>query len=84
MITKTYSYVQKHLEDMIHKVNEDCDVVTITTKDCNAVMMSEDRYNEIMETLYLQQNPANAKHLSKSIENLERGTVKTKDIYIPD
>lgn len=35
-----------------------------------------------METLYLQQNPANAKHLSESIENLERGNVKTKDIII--
>ncbi|MDK7114699.1 type II toxin-antitoxin system Phd/YefM family antitoxin [Staphylococcus pettenkoferi] len=84
MITKTYSYVQEHLDDMIHKVNENCDVVIVTTKDYNAVMMSEDSYNEIMETLYLQQNPANAKHLSKSIDHLERGNVKTKSIDIAD
>lgn len=84
MIAKTYSYVQEHLEDMIHKVNEGCEVVTVTTKDCNAVMMSEDSYNEIMETLYLQQNTANAKHLSKSIDHLERGNVKTKSIDIAD
>lgn len=84
MIAKTYAYVQKHLEDMIHKVNEDCDVVTVTTKDYNAVMISEDSYNEIMETLYLQQNPANAKYLSESIEHLERGNVKTKSIDIAD
>lgn len=80
MIAKTYAYVQKHLEDMIHKVNEDCDVVTVTTKDYNAVMISEDSYKEIMETLYLQQNPANAKYLSKSIDHLERGNVKFKEI----
>lgn len=82
MIVKTYSYVREHFKDIINKVNDDSDTVTITTKDRNAVIMSEDNYNEIMETLYLQQNPANAKHLAESIENLERGNVKTKDISI--
>lgn len=82
MTVKTYSYVREHLKDIINKVNEDSDTVTITTNDRNAVIMSEDNYNEIMETLYLQHNPANAKHLSESIENLERGNVKAKDISI--
>lgn len=82
MTVKPYSYVRKHFKDMINKVNDDSDTITITTKDRNAVIMSEDNYNEIMETLYLQQNPANAKHLLKSIENLESGNVKNKDILI--
>lgn len=82
MIVKSYSYVRKNFKDMINKVNDDSDTITITTKDRNAVIMSEDNYNEIMETLYLQQNPANSKHLSESIENLERGNVKAKDILI--
>jgi len=82
MIVKSYSYVREHFKDMINKVNDDSDTITITTKDRNAVIMSEDNYNETMETLYLQQNPANVKHLSESIENLERGYVKTKDILI--
>lgn len=82
MIVKSYSYVRENFKDMINKVNDDSDTITITTKGRNAVMMSEDSYNEIMETLYLQQNSANAKHLSESIENLERGNVKTKDILI--
>lgn len=38
--------------------------------------MSEDDYEAIMETLYLQQNPANAKRLASAIENLERGKGK--------
>lgn len=84
MIVKSYSYVREHLRDMINKVNDDSDTITITTKDRNAVIMSEDNYNEIMETLYLQQNAANAKHISESIENLERGNVKNKDIDIND
>ncbi|QRA18060.1 type II toxin-antitoxin system Phd/YefM family antitoxin [Staphylococcus shinii] len=82
MIVKSYSYVRKNFKDMINKVNNDSDTITITTKDRNAVIMSEDNYNEIMETLYLQQNPANSKHLSESIENLKRGNVKAKDILI--
>ncbi|WP_436961900.1 type II toxin-antitoxin system Phd/YefM family antitoxin [Staphylococcus xylosus] len=65
MIVKSYSYVRKNFKDMINKVNNDSDTITITTKDRNAVIMSEDNYNEIMETLYLQQNPANSKHLSE-------------------
>lgn len=82
MTVKSYSYVREHFKDMINKVNDDSDTIIITTKDRNAVIMSEDNYNEIMETLYLQQNPANAKYLSESIENLERGNIKTKDILI--
>ncbi|TDM15432.1 type II toxin-antitoxin system Phd/YefM family antitoxin [Macrococcus bovicus] len=82
MTVKSYSYVREHFKEIINKVNDDSDVITIMTKDRNAVIMSEDSYNEIMETLYLQQNPANAKHLLESIENLERGNVKTKEILI--
>ncbi|WP_323703339.1 type II toxin-antitoxin system Phd/YefM family antitoxin [Mammaliicoccus sp. Dog046] len=76
MTVKSYSYVRKHFKEIINKVNVDCEPIIITTKKHNAVIMSEDSYNEIMETLYLQQNPANAKHLSESIENLEHGNVK--------
>lgn len=56
---------------MISKVNDDEDAIIITTKSRNAVLMSEENYNAIMETLYLQQNPNNAKRLLNSIENLE-------------
>ncbi|MEP9853196.1 type II toxin-antitoxin system Phd/YefM family antitoxin [Staphylococcus aureus] len=82
MIVKSYSYVREHFKDMINKVNDDSDTITITTKYRNAVIMLEDNYNEIMETLYLQQNPANAKRLSDYIENLEHGNIKTKNILI--
>lgn len=79
---KNYTFVRDNFRDMINKVNDDSDTITITTKDRNAVLMSEDDYDAIMETLYLQQNPANAKRLAESIENLERGNVKSKEIEI--
>ena len=64
MAIKNYSFVRDNFREMIDKVNDDSDTITITTKDHNAVLMSENDYDAIMETLYLQQNPANAKHLS--------------------
>lgn len=82
MTVKNYTFVRDNFRDMINKVNDDSDTITITTKDRNAVLMSEDDYDAIMETLYLQQNPSNAKHLVESIENLERGNVKSKEIEI--
>lgn len=82
MTVKSYSYVRENFKDMINKVNDDSDTLIITTKDRNAVMMSEDNYNEIMETLYLQSSPANARHLSESIEDLERCNGRTKEILI--
>lgn len=82
MTVKNYTFVRDNFRDMINKVNDDSDTITITTKDRNAVLMSEDDYDAIIETLYLQQNPSNAKRLAESIENLERGNVKSKDIEI--
>lgn len=39
MIVKSYSYVRKNFKDMINKVNDDSDTITITIKDRNAVIM---------------------------------------------
>lgn len=77
MIVKSYSYIyiRTHLKDMINKVNDDNDIIKITSKGGNAVLMSEDNYNGIVETLYLQQEPANTKHLLESIESLKRSNV---------
>lgn len=48
MTVKTYTYVRGNLRDMINKVNDNSESITITTKDHNAVLMSEDDYNAIM------------------------------------
>lgn len=83
MLVKNYSNARQNFKSLINQVNDDSDVVTITTtNDKNAVMMSENDYNSIMETLYLQQSPANAKHLEQSIADLERGNAVTKEIEV--
>lgn len=80
MTVLTYSNARKDFRKLIDKVNDDSDTVTITTNERNAVLMSEDDYNSIMETLYLQQSPANAKHLAQSMAEAERGNTVEVDI----
>ena len=83
MTVLTYSNARKDFRKLIDKVNDDSDMVTVTsTDDKNVVIMSESDYNSMMETLYLQQNPNNAEHLAQSIADLERGKTITKDIDV--
>jgi len=81
MLIKNYSNARQNLKALMTQVNDDSDVVTVTSVDNkNVVMMSESDYNSMIETLYLQQNPNNAEHLAQSIEDLERGNTITKEI----
>ncbi|MCO4327814.1 type II toxin-antitoxin system Phd/YefM family antitoxin [Staphylococcus agnetis] len=80
MTVLTYSNARKDFRRLIDKVNRDSDTVTITTNNQNAVLMSEEAYNSIMETLYLQQSPANAKHLAQSISEAENKNIVDVDI----
>ena len=43
-----------HLVDMAIEENE---IINISTKKGNAVLISEEDYNSLMETLYLSSNP---------------------------
>ncbi len=54
--------------DLFNMVNQvqDGEKITITSKSCNAVLMSEEEYNSLMETLYLLSDPNMASDLSHS------------------
>ncbi|MFQ6229837.1 type II toxin-antitoxin system Phd/YefM family antitoxin [Nocardia sp. NPDC002869] len=45
----------------------------ITSRKGNAVLISEDEYNSLRETLYLMRSPANAARLAQGIAQLEAG-----------
>lgn len=54
MSVETYSNARKNFRQLINQVNDNSEVITITTNKHNAVLMSESDYNSIMETFYLQ------------------------------
>ncbi|MDX6153097.1 type II toxin-antitoxin system prevent-host-death family antitoxin [Marinococcus sp. PL1-022] len=80
MTVMNYSNARKNFKGLIDKVNDDQEAVTITTKERNAVLISEDEYNQYLETIYLLNNPSNAKHLSESIHQLKQEETTTVDI----
>ncbi|WP_239734732.1 type II toxin-antitoxin system Phd/YefM family antitoxin [Mammaliicoccus sp. G-M28] len=84
MTVRTYSYARNNFRELIDKVNNDNAPITITTNEHNAVLISESDYNVIMETLYLQQNPSNARHLSESIADVESGNTVNKVIDVDE
>ena len=83
MLVKNDLNVRQNLKTLIKQVNDNSDIVTITSTDNkNVVMISESDYYSMIETMYLQQNPNNAKHLAQSITDLERGNTIKKEIEL--
>lgn len=67
----TYTDARNNLKSVLDKVIDDADVAVITRKEGqHAVVMGQDYYNSVMETLRLMSSPSNAAHLAKSIAEL--------------
>ena len=49
--------LRKNLFEYINQAVEFNDVINVNTKNGNSVIISEDDYNGLMETLYLSSNP---------------------------
>ena len=78
----TYSYARNALKSVLDGVVRDADATIISRRDAegDAVVMSLDSYNSIMETLYLLSNPANAAHLARSIAELRAGQAAPRSL----
>lgn len=77
----TFTEARNGLKDVLDQVVNDADCTVITRRDSeDAVVMSLDYYNSLMETVHLLRSPANAEHLRKSIEQYRQGKVEKKDL----
>ncbi|MEN8177895.1 MAG: type II toxin-antitoxin system prevent-host-death family antitoxin [Pseudomonadota bacterium] len=72
-----FSEARNHLKSVLDKVVADADCTIISRRDADdAVVMSLDYYNSLIETVHLLKSPANAAHLAKSIEQYRKGKTK--------
>jgi prevent-host-death family protein len=78
----TYSHARNALKAVLDTVVQDADVTIISRRDAegDAVVMSLDHYNSLVETLHLLQSPANAAHLAKSIKQLRSDKAKPRPL----
>ncbi|WP_345798026.1 type II toxin-antitoxin system prevent-host-death family antitoxin [Castellaniella sp. MT123] len=76
----SFSEARNSLKAVLDAVVNDADTTIITRRDAeDAVVMSLDSYNSLMETVHLLRSPANAKHLNQSIEQYRAGKVKAQE-----
>lgn len=77
----SFTEARNSLKAVLDSVVNDADTTVITRRDAeDAVVMSLDYYNSLMETVHLLRSPANAEHLSRSIAQFKAGNVSQRDL----
>jgi len=73
------SEARRSLFPLLARVNEDRDVLHITSQRGNGVLMAEADYEAWQTTLHLLSTPANVRHLSDSIRQWRSGDLMSVD-----
>ena len=77
----TYTAARNNLASTMKQVCDDHDPIIVTRKNNEAViLMSLEDFESLTETAYLMQNPKNAKRLIDSIEELNTGKGKEREL----
>ncbi|HEX5792538.1 MAG TPA: type II toxin-antitoxin system prevent-host-death family antitoxin [Rheinheimera sp.] len=77
----SFTEARNSLKAVLDAVVNDADATVITRRDSDdAVVMSLDYYNSLMETVHLLRSPANAAHLQRSIAQFKAGKVTNKEL----
>jgi antitoxin YefM len=77
----SYSEARNSLKSVLDTVYDDADVTVISRRDgADAVVMSFDYYQSIMETMHLLASPANAAHLAKSVAQHKAGRARERKL----
>lgn len=85
MNAMTYTHTRQHFADVMRRVNEDHEPVVVTSQRGKpVVIMSLDDFQSLEETAYLLRNPAGARRLLDSVEELRNGGGAVKDLLHVD
>ncbi len=77
----SFSEARNNLKTVLDHVVEDADYTIITRRDAeDAVVMSLEYFNSLLETVYLLKSPANAAHIERSIAQFKQGKVGERDL----
>lgn len=76
-----YSNARGNLRGLIRQVNQDSDVVVITTKDIDesAVLLSKSDYENLVENAYIRKSQANVDFIMESWNEAKAGLGKEHD-----
>ena len=76
-----FSEARNNLKRVLDQVVDDADYTIITRRDAeDAVVMSLEQFNGLMETVHLLKSTANAAHLAKSIQQYRTGEVEIHEL----
>ena len=76
-----FSDARNRLKSVLDQVVDDIDYTIIARRDAeDAVVMSLEHFNGLMETVHLLKSPANAAHLAKSIKQYRAGKIESHEI----
>ncbi len=76
-----FSEARSSLKSVIDQVVADADYTVISRRDApDAVLMSLDTFNSLLETVHLLKSPANAAHLARSIEQYRAGQLRQQEL----
>ncbi len=77
----SFSEAINSLKTVLDRVTEEADYTIITRQDADdAVVMSLEFFNSLMETVHLLKSPTNATHLERSIAQFKQGKVVERDL----
>ena len=80
MFTVNYSELRANMKSIMDRVSDNHETGIITRKENrNIVMMSEEMYNRLMETVYLMRSKANYDNIMESINELNEGKIHRLD-----
>ena len=76
-----FSDARNNLKGLIDRVVDDADYTVIARRDApNAVIVSQEYFDSMMETIHLLKVPANAAYLQTSIAQHRQGKAKVRKL----
>ena len=80
----SYSELRNNLASYMDAVCDDRAPLVVTRQNARSVVLiSEEDYEGLMETVHLLKSPANAARLMRSIRDADRGKLKERDLLKP-